>query len=256
MAADEFNEASLLTDRPDLLRHLADLSRATFGFYTRHFTRTLEYPWVAAKLETLAPGRRVLDIGSGLNPVPLFLARRGAMVDCVDPHPLRRVPPHQPDWNEWGYHDYAHAHPHLRSHNLDALSFEPKEPLDVVYSVSVIEHLPRTAREAMLARCRQWLGPGGRLLLTIDLIPGTQNLWNFSEGREVEPPSVHGNVTDFVKSSPARGSRPPKSGRGSAFPTRTPICYSWIVWHEHPSGSPEDCRLPFRPGQVPRFAPW
>jgi hypothetical protein len=50
----------------------------------------------------------------------------------------------------------------------------------------------------MLARCRQWLAKKGRLLLTIDLVPGTQNLWNFSEGQEVEPTDVHGNVTDLL----------------------------------------------------------
>jgi 2-polyprenyl-3-methyl-5-hydroxy-6-metoxy-1,4-benzoquinol methylase len=199
MVADDFNDASQLIERPDLLRYLVDLSRETFGLYPCHFPRTLEYPWVAEKLETLRPGQRVLDIGAGLNPLPLFLARRGVKVDTVDSHPLVRVLPADPGWNEWGFFDYARVHPNLRSHHLDALTFEPESPFDVVYSVSVIEHMPRATWEGILARCRRWLAAKGRLVLTIDLIPGTESLWNYSEGQVVEPVAVHGSVTDFVQ---------------------------------------------------------
>lgn len=198
LGAVDFNEASRLSKRPDLLRQLVDLSRGTFGFYTGHFPRTIEYPWVAEKLETLHPGQRVLDVGAGLNPLPLFLSRRGVKVDTLDSHPVVRVPPTTPNWNEWGFYDYARVHPNLRSHHLNALTFQPESAFDVVYSVSVIEHMPRAVWEAMLDRCRGWLARNGRLVLTIDLIPGTQLLWNYSEGVAVEPVEVHGNVDDFV----------------------------------------------------------
>jgi 2-polyprenyl-3-methyl-5-hydroxy-6-metoxy-1,4-benzoquinol methylase len=194
----DYNEASSLSKRPDLLRILADTSRATFGFYTQQFSRALEYPWVAQKLEGLSAGQRVLDIGAGLNPLPLFLAERGAVVDCIDAHPLVRVPPALPVWNEWGFYDYGRHHPNLRAHQVDALMFEPTAPLNAVYSVSVIEHMPRATWEALLARSRRWLVQGGRLILTIDLIPGTQLLWNYSEGQEVEPTDVHGDVGAFA----------------------------------------------------------
>jgi len=198
MSAADLNNASRFNKRPDILRHLVDLSRETFGFYTCHYPRTIEYPWVAEKLEGLRPGQRVLDVGAGLNPVPLFLARRGVKVDTVDSHPEVRTPPTTSHWNEWGFYDYARAHPNLRSHHLSALDFEPESPLDVVYSVSVIEHMPRAIWEALLARCRRWLARDSRLVLTIDLIPGTESLWNYSEGVVVEPVEVHGNVSDFV----------------------------------------------------------
>jgi 2-polyprenyl-3-methyl-5-hydroxy-6-metoxy-1,4-benzoquinol methylase len=226
MPAADFNEASLLTGRPDLLRHLADLSRETFGFYTKQFSRAIEYPWIAEKLEALPPKRRVLDIGAGLNPIPIFLARRDVIVDCVDPHPMARVPPSQRNWNEWGYYDYARLHPNLRSHNIDALAFDPGSPLDAVYSVSVFEHLPRATWEAMLACCRRWLVKKGRLLLTIDLIPGTQNLWNYSEGREVEPPGVHGNITDFLNHLRAVGFTTSESFTRQSIPhSRTDLLF-------------------------------
>ncbi len=211
IAAADFNEASRLSKRPDLLRHLADLSRETFGFYTTHFPRTQEYPWVAEKLESLGPGQRVLDIGAGLNPLPLFLARRGVRVDTVDSHPLARVPPTLPTWNEWGFYDYARIHANLRSHNLSAFDFKPEAPFDVVYSVSVIEHMPRATWEAILTRCRSWLPKNGRLILTIDLIPGTESLWNYAEGVEVEPVSVHGNVADLINCLDGLGFSPSES---------------------------------------------
>ena len=71
--------------------------------------------------------------------------------------------------------------------------------MDVVYSVSVIEHMPRATWEGILARCRRWLAKNGRLVLTIDLIPGTKSLWNYAEGKVVEPVDIHGNIDDFVR---------------------------------------------------------
>lgn len=120
------------------------------------------------------------------------------MVECVDPHPLERVPPSDPGWNEWGFFDYARLHPGIRSHHIDALTFQPATSLDAIYSVSVIEHMPRAHWEALLARCRDWLVRDGHLVLTLDLIPGTDLLWNYAEGREVEPPGVHGDIPAFL----------------------------------------------------------
>src|SRR5581483_11685223 len=114
-------------------------------------------------------------------------------------HSVKRAPPVDTTWNEWGFFDYSSLHPNLHSHNVDALAFASDAPVDVIYSVSVVEHMPRAVWERLLERCRAWLPDGGRLLLTIDLIPGTHQLWNFSEGREVESASAHGNVSDFLQ---------------------------------------------------------
>jgi len=198
--ADSFNRMASLTPRPDLLRYLADVSRASFGFYTKHAPRAIEYPWVAAKLESIAQGTRVLEIGAGLNPLPVFLGARGAHVTTVDPHPIVRVPPIQPDWNEWGFFDYSWFGPRLASRQVGIESFTPDGGLDVVYSISVFEHLPRSVWELALERSRSWLETNGRLLLTIDLVPETELLWNMSEGVEVEPHAEHGSVDDLVRS--------------------------------------------------------
>jgi SAM-dependent methyltransferase len=199
MEPDDFNLASTLTHRPDLLRHLADLSRVTFGFYTKHFPRALEYPWLAERLEDSPPGTTILDIGAGLNPLPMYFAWRGAIVHCLDSHPTVRTLPAQPVWNEWGFFDYAVLHPNLTSHHIGVEAFEPSYAFDAIYSVSVLEHLPRAVWEKALQQCRRWLAPAGRLLLTFDLVPGTNLLWNYAEGREVEPTSVHGDLDAIVR---------------------------------------------------------
>ncbi len=169
MEPDDFNYATTLTSRPDLLRHLADLSRGTFGFFAKQITRTLEYSWVADRLESLPLGQHVLDVGAGPSPLPLFLGRRGCPVECVDPH------------------------------CLDALAFQPAtRPLNVIYSVSALGQMRREQWEGLLARCRAWLVTGGRLIVTLGLIPGTDLLWNQFEGGEVEAPETHGDVSTFM----------------------------------------------------------
>ncbi|HEY6346757.1 MAG TPA: hypothetical protein VIY49_35145 [Bryobacteraceae bacterium] len=45
-------------------------------------------------------------------------------------------------------------------------------------------------------------------MLTIDLIPDTDFLWNYAEGRLVEPPEVHGNITSFMDRLTALGFAP------------------------------------------------
>ena len=198
MPADDFNYASLVTERPDLLRRLADLSRRSFGFYTNHFARALEYTWLAGKLEDLAPPGRVFDIGAGLNPLALFLAERGANVECVASYSLAPVPSVYPSWNEWGSYNYGRDYPNLLVHHVEAAAFEPAAPFDVIYLASGIEHIPRKSWKPTLQRCRRWFGERGHLLLTANLIPGTELLWNYAEGREVAAPGVHGDTGALI----------------------------------------------------------
>lgn len=205
MAGEDFMHAARLTPRPDLLCHLAELSRHAFGFFTRHFPRSLEYPWIAAKLAEDLSGKTIVDIGTGLCPLPPFLAERGATVHCLDSHPLVRTAETRAQWNEWGFFDYAALHPRLHSHHIDALAFHPPAPVDVVYSVSVIEHMPRRVWEAVLGAAALWLKPEGRLLLTLDLVPGGDWLWNYAEGKVVEAQETHGDRAAILQRLDALG---------------------------------------------------
>lgn len=189
---------------PALLRDLAALSRAQLGFFPQTIIRTIEYPWIAARMPQ-AEGLRVLDMGAGVSALPLWLARRGARVTTVDGHGLHRVPPARSDWNEWGFIDYASLDGRVRSHNCLMQDLQGAGPFDLIYSVSVIEHIPAEARRAVLAAMRDHLVPGGRLLLTLDLIPGTDRLWDMSEGHKVDEGLPHGTIPDFMAELAALG---------------------------------------------------
>jgi SAM-dependent methyltransferase len=199
LAPDLLAQALAAAERPDLLQKLVDTSRRIWGVYTRNISYTINYPWVAVKLESLPKDSKVLDIGAGATPLPLFLAERGLLVQTVDPHPLVRKMTATPDWTEWGFFDYSQLHPNLKSSHCTIADFTTTERFDAIYSVSVLAHMPRPVREDTLRRCRDLLRPGGLLLLAIDLIPATNFLWNFSSGREVEPPEIHGTIYDVIE---------------------------------------------------------
>ena len=194
---DVFNTMTPLIERPDLLRLIMDTSRDKLGFYTLTSSRTIEYPWLIDKLTRLPAGSRILDIGSGISPLPIMLAERGMLLSCVDAHPRVRTRENSAAWNEWGFLDYAQYSPRIRSYHSDIREFQPDRKFDAVYSVSVLEHMPRTVWERTLDLLPAWLNPGGYVLLTLDLIPGSYALWNKSEGKTVDAEGNHGKLEDI-----------------------------------------------------------
>jgi cyclopropane fatty-acyl-phospholipid synthase-like methyltransferase len=197
IAAGELRRALAEATRPDLLRELAMTARAVFGFFPSHYPYTLNYPWVLERLESL-PGRsRVLDVGAGVTPLPVALARRNIQVDCVDNSEIVRRVPVEVDWNEWGFFDYSTIDTRIRSLHCDARAYSPAQPYDALYSVAVLAHMERLEREEVVARLPTWLSPRGRALIVIDLVPQTNFLWNRSDGVEVAPGREHGTVTDL-----------------------------------------------------------
>jgi len=183
---------------PNLLRDLVELSRGAFGFYPSHFPYTITYPWASERIGQLPEGSRVLDVGAGVSPVPLYLARKGITVECVDNSKHIRTLPATEAWNEWGFLDYGALHPNLKSHHCDITRFEPSGRFDAIYSIAALAHMPRTVREHTLRSCREWQQPPGFLLLVIDVIHSTDFIWNRSEGVEVEPPIQHGTIDDVT----------------------------------------------------------
>ncbi len=187
-----------LVRRKDLLLAMMDMSREHLGFFTKTSIRMAEYPWMYEKLLAAKPQAHVLDVGAGVSPLPIALARRGARVDCVDAHPRVMHVSRRHEWNEWGFLDYAQIDPSIRSFHTDIMTYQPDEPYDIVYSLSVIEHMPRPVWEGTLDRAAAWLKPGGTLLLTLDLVPGTFDLWNRSEGAIVDRQD-HGTIDDIAR---------------------------------------------------------
>jgi cyclopropane fatty-acyl-phospholipid synthase-like methyltransferase len=196
LPAEDCEFALAASDRPDLLGELMQTSREAFGFYNVHFPHTINYPWAASNLEGLPADARVLDIGAGISPMPLYLARHGMRVDCVDYSDDIRTLPVRDDWNEWGFFDYRILHNNLASYNCDILDFSPPNKYDAIYSISVLAHFLAAEREAALRLCKSWFAPDGLLLLALDLVPSTDFLWNFSGREEFESRSQHGTVHD------------------------------------------------------------
>lgn len=186
--------------RPDLLDELVAAGRAVFGFFPDHYPHTLNYAWVLERLEPVRPGARVLDVGAGVSPLPIVLSRRGILVETVDNSWMVRTMPVRPDWNEWGFFDYSIVDERVISYHRDVLEHVPTQPYDRVYSVGSLAHMTRVEREETVGLLAQWLKPGGRVLLAIDLLPKSDFLWNRSWGVEVEPPTDHGTVDDLLAS--------------------------------------------------------
>ncbi len=185
--------------RKDLLLMAMDASRGSFGFFNKTSIRMVEYPWMYEKLSGLATGASVLDIGAGVSPLPLMLANVGAKVDCVDGHSRILDVAKREEWSGWGFLNYAQFHSAIRSFHSDIMEFKPDRQYDAIYSTSVIEHMPRQVWEGTLDRAAAWLKSGGIMLLTLDLAPGTNHLWNRSEGLLVDPEGTHGTIDDLTE---------------------------------------------------------
>jgi hypothetical protein len=183
---------------PDLLNELVGLSRQTFGWFNKRQTRVDEYVWVVNKMN--GPNNKVLDIGSGVSPLPIYIASQNNTVITIDNSNIKRtLGENQNDWNGWGFLDYNQINKNICSYNIDIsqANFDP-QTFDFVYSVSVIEHLSSNTRKQLWKKIYDWSKPSGNLLLTIDLIPETNYLWNFESGREVEDIKTHGDIDCLV----------------------------------------------------------
>ena len=193
--------AALIARHPDPLALLVLRLHAegTTTFYPDHAPRLWAYPVVARLIaEALPPGSRLVDVGAGVTPLAPYLASQGYAVETVDPSAVVRRWPPQPDWNEREFLDYGAAGLARRSWNctLDEVPAEP--PFDGAYSVSVIEQVPAAIRRGLLSDIADRVTPGGLVVLTIDLVRGTDDLWNLNLGVVVEPLSDHGTLDDVV----------------------------------------------------------
>lgn len=190
------------------LDQLVALSRERFGWFTKHLPRSVEYPWILDALGSVS-GKRILDIGAGISPIPLALAEAGALVTTVDHSPtsLSSID-HIRRGNEWGFLDYALLDKRVQSLNQDIASVQLSAgTFDAVYSISVIEHMPATVRRRtfdLVARCSSH---SASLILTVDLVPGSEQLWNRALGQIVDPPDQHGTLDSMKEELSAVGFR-------------------------------------------------
>jgi 2-polyprenyl-3-methyl-5-hydroxy-6-metoxy-1,4-benzoquinol methylase len=198
IAGSEVTVMSRLVDDPLRFRLLVDMARAKLGFFPAHNPRAIEYTWIVDRLApSLVPGS-VLDVGAGVNPLPFWLSNLGWRVTTVDDHSVVRSIGSRGSWNEWGYLDYGQIDARIDSRRAAFEDLAPASSYDALICVSVIEHLPASLRRRWLRLFGEHLRPGGRVLLTVDLVPWTEQLWCFREGAEVEAPALHGTFSDLV----------------------------------------------------------
>jgi lipopolysaccharide transport system ATP-binding protein len=185
---------------PAVLAELAAISRQHFSWFNRRSTRSDEYVWVVQQLAALQGGL-IVDVGAGVSPLPIYIARLGHEVLTIDGSSTRRVPGEgQLSWDGWGYLDYGLIERGIASMNANAIAVQ-LEPgsVSACVSVSVVEHMPGAGRRTLFGKFRDWLAAGGRLLLTIDLVPGTEDLWNLDQGQVVESRDTHGTLADLIR---------------------------------------------------------
>lgn len=181
---------------PELLDTIIQTSRRAFGYFDEFAPYRIMYPWVAHHLRDLPPHSRILDLGAGVNPLPVVFAERHMQVDTVDSSPIMRALPRIIGGNGWGYLDYSKIDPRISSWNCPAEGFHPSAPYAAAYSVSMLAHIAKADRNRVFVNLLSWLEPGGRFLFTLDIVPGSDFVWNRREGVEVEPLGEHGTVGD------------------------------------------------------------
>lgn len=177
---------------------IVETSYEKLGFFTSHAPRAFEYPWVFA--QATRSGGVVIDLGAGLNPLPFMMAEYYHTVITVDYSKDIRILKFRDGWNEWGYLDYSLLDGRIQSRNMDFAELGMEHSVvDLIYSVSVIEHMPAGMRRRVIKKTADLLKPGGRLLLTLDLVPGSLKLWNRDRGKLVEDADIHGSLPSFLE---------------------------------------------------------
>jgi SAM-dependent methyltransferase len=184
-------------DTSKFLPVISDTARRAFGYFDEYPPYRIMYPWLAEALDGLAPSSRVLDLGAGISPMPLYFAERGMSVDTVDSSRIVRRLPVDENWNGWGYFDYSAIDASIASQNCEAVSYRRDSQLDAAYSIGMIAHMPRQSRDLLFEQLASWLRPGGRLLFTVDLVKSSDQVWNMCDGAIVESLERHGTIQDI-----------------------------------------------------------
>lgn len=200
-ARDRIDQARRMSTTVDTLDEILHVAMEEGGHVPGgHFPRLFEYPWVLHQILKMENVERVADIGTGISPLPLALARRGMQVYTFDASQLELTWEMPTRWSTWGYLDYSHRSANIKSYNkYFSANLVPETKYDVIYSVSVIEHIRKSARVEIWNEAAKALSKRGRMIFTIDLERYSNNIWNRSQGRLVEPYEVHGRVEDVCR---------------------------------------------------------
>ena len=144
-------------DFADSLDNLGGLARANEDM------KDLQRCWaVKAVLGNVEPGGRLVEIGAGEPLVADMLARLGYEVTVIDPYDGSDQGPRQ-------FEEFRDSYPRLdfvRDRFPDERGLPA--PLDGVYSISVLEHIPTDSVAEVVSAALEVLRPGGCAIHAID----------------------------------------------------------------------------------------
>lgn len=154
----------LLGRRAAVIRYIGP-----YGWQTNTTLRAFEYPWAFEQIGRLGRDLCVVEVGAGLAGLQFSLARAGHQVHAVDPGLASRG-------RGWEIDPEFHttlgaifeAPVPLHPGTLASAGFGD-ESVDVVLSVSTLEHFAREDLAEFEVEARRIVRPGGHLVLTIDL---------------------------------------------------------------------------------------
>lgn len=139
-----------------------------FGHQRNNNTRRFEYPW-AWHAVPVHPGLVAVDIGGSLAGFQFALSKAGVDVTNVDPGLEAGGRGWPVDRHSIGRLNRAFK-TNVRLVNTTLSKAElPDASVDVVYSISTIEHIPIDELPGMMTEIERILKPGGHCVLTVDL---------------------------------------------------------------------------------------
>ena len=144
-------------------------SRGPFAWQANNGTRAFEYPWVYQQIRARGRGLRIAEVGGGLAGLQFVLAAEGDHVVNIDPGLAARG-------KGWELSAETHerlcrifrAPVQLINGTIDTAAI-PERSLDVLVSVSALEHFAADDLAAFAERAARLLKPTGVAVLTIDL---------------------------------------------------------------------------------------
>jgi SAM-dependent methyltransferase len=143
--------------------------RGPFAWQPNNTTRAFEFPWAYEQVMGFGRGLTVLEIGGGMSGLQFVLAHEGQQMINVDPGLQARG-------RGWELNGDFHrrlqevfaAPVDLRPSTIGAADV-PDASVDVILSVSTIEHFTPEDLLELCEHIQRVLRPGGHAVLTIDL---------------------------------------------------------------------------------------
>ena len=169
--------------------------KGMFSYQGNNLIRYFEYPWAFYAIR-LRKGMRVLDFGGGLGGFQFVLSKSGLEVDNVDPgvgsSPAKRKKGKklEVDQKSMGrLNKEFNTHVNLYNCLIENANL-PSNSYDVVYSISVMEHLTGNELRNAMEHIFRILKPGGHFIMTTDLFPNVHPFTKIKTNRWGENVSI------------------------------------------------------------------